>query len=186
MPARVSRAEEQRLVAELVAKVLAREARSGGRARAGDTALMKRARELSAAYLDGLAQPVSVRWVTNMTQRWGSCTPSDGTIRLSHRLAPMPTWVIDYVLVHELSHLIEAGHGPRFWNWVARYPSTERARGFLEGVALAAHFDAGESPSVPSSEDGSCVGSEVDESMAPGSAGGVAGSSVPPVAGFVG
>jgi hypothetical protein len=56
----------------------------------------------------------------------------------------MPSWVVDYVLVHELAHLIVPGHGPAFWDLVARYPKAERARGYLEGVAAAAHL-----PDVP-------------------------------------
>ena len=47
----------------------------------------------------------------------------------------MPPWVIDYVLLHELAHLVEQGHGPRFWALLEGYPRTERARGFLEGFA---------------------------------------------------
>ena len=102
--------------------------------------LKRRARELSARYLDGLAEPDVVRWVDNQNSRWGSCTPSDRSIRLSVRLQGMPAWVIDYVLVHELAHLIEAGHTPAFWGWVDRYPKSERAKGFLEGVAAASHL----------------------------------------------
>ena len=49
----------------------------------------------------------------------------------------MPDWVLDYVLVHELAHLVVPGHGPQFWSLVDRYPRTERARGYLEGVAAA-------------------------------------------------
>jgi predicted metal-dependent hydrolase len=79
----------------------------------------------------GLPEPTSIRWVTNQEQRWGSCTPAQGTIRLSDRLAAFPEWVIDYVIVHELAHLLEMGHTPRFWSIVNRYPLTERARGFL-------------------------------------------------------
>jgi predicted metal-dependent hydrolase len=141
VPARLSKADEQRLVSELVEKITRREAshaKSGPRR--GDTALMARARELSVQYLEGRAQPISVRWVRNMKSRWGSCTMADRTIRLSHRLQPMPSWVIDYVLMHELTHLLEPGHGPRFWAWVDRYPRTERARGYLEGVAMAAQL----------------------------------------------
>lgn len=141
VPARLSKADEQRLVSDLVERITRREAdhaRSG--ARRGDAALMARASELSQRFLDGRPRPTSVRWVRNMTTRWGSCTMVDGTIRLSHRLQPMPTWVIDYVLVHELAHLLEPGHGPAFWRWVNRYPRTERARGYLEGVAAAAQL----------------------------------------------
>ncbi len=92
-----------------------------------------------------------MRWVTNQNTRWGSCTPSEGTIRLSHRLRTMPPWVIDYVLVHELVHLLVPGHGADFWALVARYPRTERAKGFLEGVALTAGLDL--SPGVDGPED---------------------------------
>jgi len=88
------------------------------------------------------ATPLSVAWSTRQNGRWGSCTPADGTIRLSNRLQGMPDWVIDYVLVHELAHLLEAGHGPRFWELVGRYPRTERARGYLEGIAAAEHARA--------------------------------------------
>ena len=89
------------------------------------------------SWRDGLAEPASVRWVDNQHRRWGSCTPADRSIRLSSRLRSMPEYVVDYVLVHELVHLLEPNHDERFWAWVARYPRAERARGFLEGVELA-------------------------------------------------
>jgi predicted metal-dependent hydrolase len=50
----------------------------------------------------------------------------------------MPAWVIDYVLLHELAHLVVPSHNSAFWALVARYPKTERARGYLEGVSAAA------------------------------------------------
>jgi len=46
-------------------------------------------------------------------------------------VAECPAWVLDYVLIHELAHLIEFNHGPAFDAIVARYPKAERARGYL-------------------------------------------------------
>lgn len=137
IPARFSAAEERDWVRRMVARVLAAEPR---RRPDSDAALARRAAELSQRYLGGRARPVSVRWVPAMRTRWASCTPADRTIRLSRRLQKMPGWVQDYVLVHELAHLLEAGHGPAFWALVSAYPRTERARGYLDGVSAAAHL----------------------------------------------
>jgi len=131
LPARMSAADEQHWIDTMVARLLAKDARR----RPSDTALARRAARLSERHLDGRAQPVSVRWVGNMRSRWGSATPADRTIRLSDRLQSMPEWVVDYVLVHELAHLLVADHSPRFWALVARYPRAERARGYRLGVA---------------------------------------------------
>ena len=136
IPAAFSPAEERRWVAQMVAKLQTREERRR-RSLGGDEDLMARARALSEAHLDGLAEPTNVRWVDNQQRRWGSCTPADGSIRLSSRLRAMPEYVVDYVLVHELVHLLEPSHDARFWSLVARYPRAERARGFLEGVEQA-------------------------------------------------
>ena len=137
IPARFSRAEETEWVDTMLGKL----ARSEQRGRRTDEHLMRRGRDLSREYLDGKARPTSVRWVDNMTTRWGSCTTGDGTIRLSDRLQTMPTWVIDYVLLHELAHLLEPGHNARFWRLVDRFPRSERAKGYLEGIAAAANLD---------------------------------------------
>lgn len=137
LPARMTKAEEQEWVATMVARLEKSEARS----KPSDAALARRAETLSQRYLEGLARPASVRWVANQQHRWGSCTPADKAIRLSDRLQGMPSWVIDYVLVHELAHLLEKGHTRAFWRMVDRYPKAERARGFLEGVALAAKWE---------------------------------------------
>jgi predicted metal-dependent hydrolase len=143
LPARMSRAEEQEWVEAMVARVQ----RSERRRKPSDAGLEKRAAQLSERYLEGLARPTSVRWVDNQGQRWGSCTPADGSIRVSARLRGMPGWVVDYVLLHELAHLLEAGHTPMFWRLVERYPRAERARGFLEGVAVASGLEAYGEPS---------------------------------------
>lgn len=137
VPARFSRAEEQQWVARMLDRLAARERRR----RPGDEGLLARAQGLSAKYLDGAAVPSSVRWVSNQKNRWGSCTPADGSIRLSQRLLGMPSWVLDYVIIHELAHLIVADHGPAFWKLLAAYTKTERARGYLEGVAYAGRLE---------------------------------------------
>jgi predicted metal-dependent hydrolase len=121
----------------MLERLSAREQRS----RRTDTALQTRAARLAQRYLPEYAiaaRPASVRWVNNQNGRWGSCTPADQTIRISHRVQEMPDWVIDYVLLHELAHLVVPSHNGRFWDLVARYPKTERARGYLEGVSAAA------------------------------------------------
>jgi len=133
IPARFTRAQER----EWVRRMLTRLADQERRRRPSDDELATRATELSARYLEGRAVPTSVTWSSNQGRRWGSCTPADGTIRISDRVRGMPRWVIDYVLLHELAHLLHAGHGPDFWAAVGAYPRTERARGFLEGVAFA-------------------------------------------------
>lgn len=139
LPARISRADEARWVEDLVGKIVARERRgvSAGPKRS-DAALLRRARDLNATYLGGRAEPAQVRWVGPLRSRWASCTPAERSIRVSERVRGMPAWVLDYVLVHELAHLLEPGHGPRFWALVEAYPRTERARGYLDGVSAAA------------------------------------------------
>jgi predicted metal-dependent hydrolase len=135
VPARFTRAEERHWVSTMLARL----ERSERRRRPSDQALLDRAAALNERHLDGRATPASVRWVDNQLSRWGSCTPSDRSIRLSTRLQGMPPWVVDYVLVHELAHLVEAGHTTAFWSLVDRYPKAERARGFLEGYAAAGY-----------------------------------------------
>ena len=122
IPGRATLAEERELVDHFRSRF--------ERARAAEEVdLTRRAAGLAARY--GLPDPRSIRWVANQRHRWGSCTPDDGSIRLSDRMAGFPPWVVDYVIVHELAHLVEDGHGPAFWALVNRFPRTERARGYL-------------------------------------------------------
>jgi predicted metal-dependent hydrolase len=134
MPARMSADEEAHWIQVMVDRL----ARRNRRGLSSDSDLSRRAAELSLRHLDGLAVAETVRWVDNQRTRWGSCTVVDRSIRLSTRLQGMPDWVVDYVLVHELAHLLVPTHGSQFWAWVDRYPRTERARGYLEGVAATA------------------------------------------------
>lgn len=155
IPDQFSRAEESEWVDRMLARLAARE----NRLIRSDEALLARAQYLIKRYLsdhDGVVVPASIRWVTNQNGRWGSCTPADRTIRISHRMQEMPDWVLDYVLLHELAHLVIPNHNADFWALVGRYPKAERARGYLEGVAAAAAFEsaagsAGRASSAPMS-----------------------------------
>ncbi|GAA1435107.1 M48 family metallopeptidase [Mycobacterium cookii] len=137
IPATMSKRDEATWVADMVARIERQERR---KVRSDDD-LVARAATLNDDYFGGLAVPASVRWVTNQNARWGSCTPSDRSIRLSDRLQKMPGWVVDYVLVHELAHLLESGHTPQFWAWVDRYPRAEKAKGYLEGYSAGARLE---------------------------------------------
>jgi predicted metal-dependent hydrolase len=131
-PAAMTDAELEPIINQLRARMTKRE-----RVKLpSDNDLEKRARELNRELFDGKLKWQSIRYVTNQNSRFGSCTPEDATIRLSHRLATMPVWVRDYVIVHELAHLVEPNHGPDFWKLVNRFPKTERARGYLMAVGL--------------------------------------------------
>lgn len=131
-PARMSDAE----LAPVIEKLQARLEKRVKRVPISDVDLDKRARMLNRQYFNGRLRWQSIRFVGNQNKRFGSCTPSQGTIRLSDRLANMPQWVLDYVIVHEMAHLEEANHGKCFWNLVYAYPLTERARGYLMAVGL--------------------------------------------------
>jgi predicted metal-dependent hydrolase len=106
---------------------------------ASDAQLEARAAELGRRYLDGVS-PSSIRWSTTQTKRWGSCTFATREIRISDRLRVAPDWVLDSVIVHELAHLIEANHSPRFRELERRYPRQRDADIFLEGYGLGLHM----------------------------------------------
>jgi predicted metal-dependent hydrolase len=134
IPASMTAVEEEKWVAEMVKRM-------ERRASTDRIDLSERATGLADRY--GLRRPFLIRWVDNQEWRWGSCTPSDGTVRISSRLAREPLWVLDYVIVHELAHLSVSRHDQRFWALVHRYPLTERARGFLMARGLD-HEDGSE------------------------------------------
>ncbi|MCB8927689.1 MAG: M48 family metallopeptidase [Ardenticatenaceae bacterium] len=131
-PARMS----DRELAPIIEKLQKRLRKKTNRIPKTDEDLEVMAQQLNQIYFSGRLKWQSIRYVTNQNRRFGSCTPSLGTIRLSDRLASMPDWVLKYVIVHELAHLEEANHGPNFWALVNRYPLTERARGYLMAIGL--------------------------------------------------
>jgi len=135
VPHRMARSDITPIVYELLGRLEARERK----ARPSDAQLHARADLLNKKYLEGTAVPASVRWVTNQNRRWGSCTPLDRTIRLSHRMQGMPEYVVDYVLVHELIHLLVEGHGSDFEALMLRYDRLVEARAFLAGVDYGTH-----------------------------------------------
>ena len=135
LPAWMSAEEERNYVTALVDR-LERQYRSD------HVDLEARASELAHRY--GLPQPESVMWTDRQRSRWGSCSPSTGEIRVSRRLAEWPAWVLDYVLVHELAHLVEANHSAAFHRLVDQYPRSERAKGFLIAKGLYGDRDADE------------------------------------------
>lgn len=122
VPAGLDPDEEKRLVRKISDRVLRK-------ATSADVDLVARARALADRY--DLPQPNEVVWSSRQMKRWGSCTPEGGRIRISDRLASMPDWVLDSVLVHELAHLEVADHGPDFDRLVNRYELSERAKGYL-------------------------------------------------------
>lgn len=122
VPAGLPPAEERRMVDELVAKVRKK-------ARAGTVDLRARAATLARRF--DLPEPGEISWSSRQNTRWGSCTSADGRIRISDRLASVPPFVLDYVIIHELAHLVIDGHGPDFDALVRRYDLAERARGYL-------------------------------------------------------
>ena len=133
VPAGLSAAEERAWAEKLGSRILATKRR---RELNRDDDLAARAQQLNEQYFDGKLTFADVRYVTNQQHRFGSCTPSQGTIRIADRVAKLPPWVRDAVLVHELSHLIEANHSRRFWKLANRYPLMERARGYLMALGL--------------------------------------------------
>ena len=103
------------------------------RAQPSDDRLDERARQLNRRHFGSRLRWNSIAYA-EQGRRWGSCTYTAGVIRISSRAARLPSWVLDYLIVHELAHLEHADHGPAFWELVMRYPLTERARGYLMAI----------------------------------------------------
>jgi predicted metal-dependent hydrolase len=132
VPAHLSQEAREKTIAWLVDRLVAKHPM---RSALGDAELMTRALALADRYRIG-ARPTSVRWVTNQSARWGSCSFHSGEIRLSHRLRAVPEWVLDAVLVHELAHLVHPNHSPSFHQLANGYRRHDEAGIFLAGYGL--------------------------------------------------
>ncbi len=129
IPAWMSVKQEAEAVTSLTARIEKKRAIT-----ASGVDLPARAHTLAHAY--DLPVPCEIRWATNQNTLWGSCSFGDGVVRISSRLLAAPDWVLDYVILHEITHLVESDHGPEFQRLMQRYPKSERAEGFLEAMAL--------------------------------------------------
>jgi len=132
IPAKMSKRQELEIIPEMIAMVLRRE----GRSRKTDLQLLEIGMELLAKYLpDFDVVPASINW-RNMSERWGSCTTVDRTIRISDRLIGAPNYVLNYIIFHELIHLRIPGHDQDFYNYLNRFTDQQKCEAFLEGFEL--------------------------------------------------
>ena len=132
IPAKMSKRQELEMIPEMIAMVLRRE----GRSRKTDQQLLEIGMELLAKYLpDFDVPPASINW-RNMSERWGSCTTVDRTIRISDRLIGAPNYVLNYIIFHELIHLRIPGHDQDFYNYLNRFTDQQKCEAFLEGFEL--------------------------------------------------
>jgi hypothetical protein len=122
LPASFSREEEDHWVGEMRRRI-------ERKTRSTHIDLAVRARTLARKY--ALPEPAAISFTPRQRARWGSCSPTKQTVRISSQLVDFPAWVLDYVIVHELAHLVEPNHTRQFWDLVNRYELAERARGFL-------------------------------------------------------
>jgi hypothetical protein len=97
---------------------------------------------LNAKYFGGRLRINSIEYVTGQSSKFGCCHYRSADIRISHRVGLMPDWVRDYVLIHEMAHLIEPNHGRAFWDIVSRYKLAERAKGYLMASGMQAEDGA--------------------------------------------
>lgn len=126
VPATMPHAERQHWAEVMSRRLLQRAERQ----KPSDEKLAGRARVLNKRHFEGKLTWTSIGFA-DMQHQWGSCTYIDGAIRIAHRAASLPGWVLDYLLVHELAHLVHSDHGSEFHALENRYPLAERAKGYL-------------------------------------------------------
>lgn len=97
---------------------------------------IKSATEILVPKAKAIAKQLGVSYqninILDLKYRWGSCTPKDN-IHFNWRIIKAPMTVIEYIIVHELTHLLEANHTPEFWNRVAvMQPNYDKAKNWLK------------------------------------------------------
>jgi predicted metal-dependent hydrolase len=128
LPLGMHREEERKIIEKMKEKI---EKKKQKKQINNDDYLITKFNEFNVKYFQGKLKVNSIEYVTNQERVNGSCTPNKCTIRLSHKLLDMPKWVLDYVIMHEMTHLVHPNHSKAFWIKVGEYEYTERARGFL-------------------------------------------------------
>ena len=127
-PVGISNQELDKIISKLKERLLNRKLKSELNK---DQELQDIAEKLNREYFGGRLQIEFIEYSTNQHSRFGSCNIKTGRILISHRLATMPEWVRDYVIVHELAHLVVPNHSQLFQELTAKYKLKERAIGFL-------------------------------------------------------
>ena len=128
-------------VADLVGRLDRRQAN-----RSDQGNLEARARRISLEFLNrdvfiDWPKPLQISWVANQNSRWGSCTPGTGVIRISDRIQPMPDYVVDCVILHELAHLFHLAHDDKFYAIANLHPKSGEAAAYLDGFSLGARLE---------------------------------------------
>ena len=110
--------------------------------RVGDFLKREAQRELEVAcrrYAQALGVTFKRVSVRDQSSRWGSCS-NTGVLSFSWRLILAPPFVLDYLAAHEVAHLVELNHSPRFWRLLKRlYPDCDRAKVWLDSHGADLH-----------------------------------------------
>lgn len=101
-----------------------------------NTDLMAQAISLNKEYFDNKLKINKIEYAGNFNGKFGCCDYRRAYLRISHKLSVMPAWVRNYVIIHEMAHLIQPNHSRAFWDIVGRYELSERARGYLMAVGM--------------------------------------------------
>lgn len=130
LPAGLKQSEESRWIRKMKQQI---ERKQRKQALNSTNQLQQRAEYINNKYFDGKLD-FSIQFVTNQTSKHGSCTPASKTIRISDEIADYPRYVQDYLIMHELTHLLYPNHSQQFWKKVNEYHYVERAKGFLHAT----------------------------------------------------